>query len=536
MNAIVRKILPGVAIALGFGASFWLGLSVADRQTVAPTQEMGQAEKVRQIWTCSMHPQVRLDRPGNCPICSMPLIPANAASSSGGMPTLALSEHALAMAGVETTPVARQAFSHELRVVGKIQYNEATLGTVTARVDGYAEKVFADVTGVEVMAGDHLAEVYSPVLLVAQQELLMMSLHEKSGPMIDATKLKLRRWGLAESQINDLIESKKVTDRITLLSPITGTIIEKNIIENSSFKAGDALYRVANLDTVWATLDVYESDFAWVRYGQMVEITSEACPGKTFQGMVTFVEPILDETTRTIEVPIQIENPKHELKPGMYVSADIKGKLGPDGLPAPTGAEGKYTCPMHPHVVADAAGACPLCGMPLKRIPGAPEASPAKAQAQQYACPMKCEGEKTYDKPGSCPVCNMDLKPVASAGQASAGLVAVPVSAVLDSGTRKIVYVEKGRGTFEPREVTLGPRCGDFFPVLKGLAEGERVATRGGFLIDSQFQITGHPSLFYPGGLDASMSPPDEGTGPELPSGQPMPGETAAPPAAGHKH
>ena len=157
---------------------------------------------------------------------------------------------------------------------------------------------------------------------------------------------------------------------------------------------------------------------------------------------------------------------------------------------------------------------------------------------------MKCEGDKTYDAPGNCPVCHMKLDKVAPPAvpdkTARKGLLAVPVGAVLDSGTRKIVYVEKGRGTFEPREVTLGPRSGGYFPVLKGLAEGERVVARGGFLIDSQFQVTGHPSLYYPGGLHATVghqhggteNAPDSGT----PAKQPTPDRPATPPAGDHIH
>jgi Cu(I)/Ag(I) efflux system membrane fusion protein len=234
----------------------------------------------------------------------------------------------------------------------------------------------------------------------------------------------------------------------------------------------------------------------------------------------------------------------------MYVSAVVKARLGSDGRAAPTGVEGKFTCPMHPQVLQDAAGACPLCHMPLEQVPSSdPEGAhfghgTAAAPAERYFCPMKCEGEKTYDAPGNCPVCGMKLvkaEAVEAPGRpADVGPLAVPASAVLDSGTRRIVYVEKGRGTFELREVTLGPRGGEFFPVLKGLTEGERVVTRGGFLIDSQFQITGHPSLYYPGGLDASTRH-EHGGAEAAPAGEPateQPTSTApaAPSAGGHQH
>jgi Cu(I)/Ag(I) efflux system membrane fusion protein len=494
-----------------------------------------------------MHPQIRLAQAGNCPICEMPLIPAAAAQTgSGGVPLLQLSDHALAMAHVATTPVARRELSRELRALGKIQYNESSLATITARVDGYAERLFVDFTGIDIKAGDHLAEVYSPELLVAQQELLIAlqsGAGGQVGPLAEMSKLKLRRWGLTENQITSLVEHKKIAERVTLYSPIQGTVIEKSIVQNSAFKAGDALYRVANLDTVWVYLEIYEYDLAWVRYGQRVDLTAEALPGRTFEGRVTFVQPIVNEETRTIRVPVHVENKDHAFKPGMFVSAVIRSVLAGDGTAAPTGVEGKFSCPMHPQVLKDRAGACPLCEMPLALIPGAEQAAGVATQtntvaaATRYACPMKCEGSKTYDRPGSCPVCNMKLKPVPAVSPAATSLLAVPVSAVLDSGTRRLVYVEKSQGLFEPRDVVLGPRTGEFFLVLKGLDEGERVVTRGGFLIDSQFQVTGHPSLFYPGGLMGDSSSHQHGEKPadETTAGS-APEKAAAPAAAPEQH
>jgi Cu(I)/Ag(I) efflux system membrane fusion protein len=493
----MKKIIIITALA-GLVAVLVIVKGCTPRQ-VAETAGIQTAKE--EVWTCSMHPQIRLPKPGKCPICEMPLIVAAAAQTgAGGEPMLQLSDHALAMASVETTPVTRRELFRELRAVGKIQYSESSLATITARTDGYAERLFVDFTGVEIKAGDHLAEVYSPDLLVAQQELLI-SLRSGTGSLAEMAKTKLQRWGLTREQIAELVENKTLTDRITLYSPIQGTVIEKSIVQNSAFKAGDALYRIANLDTVWVYLDIYEADLPWIRYGQQVEIAAEALPGRVFKGQVTFVQPVVNEETRTVRVPVHVENKDHALKPGMFVSAVIRSALTGDGRAAPTGIEGKFSCPMHPEVLREQAGKCPVCEMPLEQILGLVQAGQSSAAvAAKYFCAMKCEGEKTYDKPGNCPVCGMKLSQVPSAST-GAGLLAVPVSAVLDSGTRRIVYVEKTRGLFEAREVVLGPRTAEFFPVITGVAEGERVVTRGGFLIDSQFQITGHPSLFYPGGL-----------------------------------
>lgn len=418
------------------------------------------AENQKDVYTCSMHPQVRLESQGKCPICGMPLILAQQASSTDKdkeLTVVTLSEHARAMASVESVEVTPMRATHNVRAVGKVAYNETALSTITTRVDGYAERLYVNFTGIDVNKGDHLAEIYSPDLVVAQQEVLIALRSGEKGVLLDSTLLKLERLGLSEQQLKALVESRKVTERVTLYSPISGTVISRNITQSGAFKAGDALYQIANLDTVWVYLDVYESQLPWLQYGQKVDLVTESLPGKTFEGMVTFVSPLVDEESRTVKVPVHIENKDHALKPGMFMSATIKAGFSSSGHPAATGVEGKFTCPMHPQVLQDKAGTCPFCGMDLKVIPKNTSA--------------------THDK-----------------------VLAVPATAVLDSGQRKFVYVERERGVFVGREVTLGPRADTFYPVLSGLSEGERVAIRGNFLLDSQAQINGAASLFYPHG------------------------------------
>jgi Cu(I)/Ag(I) efflux system membrane fusion protein len=554
-RSIAIAIVATVAVIAASGGYF-LGHSASRKApTLAAVGTPGEPSTQRtQIYTCSMHPQVRLDHPGNCPICEMPLIPAASASTAEGeAPMLQLSEHALAMASVETVAVERRPLRRELRTVGRIEYNEWSLGTITPRVDGYAERLFVNFTGVEIRKGDQLAEVYSPELLVAQEELLIALQSGADSALAEVAQSRLRLLGLTDQQIVVLVEKKQTTDVVTFYSPISGTVIEKNIIEKSAFKAGDALYRIANLDSVWVYLEIYEYDLPWVRYGQKVRISAEAIPGRTFDGVVTFVQPIVNDQTRTIRVPVPVENKDHALKPGMFVTAVIEAVLTNEGRAAPTGVEGRYSCPMHPQVIADAPGPCPICQMPLEKIPGdaVKEAAPADVHAEhdavpmapKFLCPMKCEGEKTYDQPGHCPVCKMKLKEV-PAGDAvpslEGGVLTVPVTAVLDSGTRQIVYIEKSRGLFEPRELKLGPRAGDYYSVLSGLSPGERVVSRGNFLIDSQFQVTGHASLFYPGGLNASMGhqhDASKASSPTTPTETPASGkETTVKPPAAHKH
>jgi membrane fusion protein, copper/silver efflux system len=454
------------------------------------------------VWTCSMHPQVRLPKPGKCPICSMPLVPAVSTApekatntKANGEPMLKLSEHARAMASVETALIERRKLGVEIRAVGKVQYNESALATITARVDGYVERLFIDYTGVEVKAGDHLVEIYSPDLVVAQQELLMNA----GGNLAEAAKLKLRRWELSEAQIEEILKSRKPQERITLSSPINGTVTEKMVVQKSAVKAGDALYKLANLESVWVYLDIYEYELSWVRYGQSVEISTEAYPGEVFTGRVWFINPVLTDESRSVKVLVNIANKEKRLKPGMFVSAMIRAGLLANGQLAPTGVEGKWTCLMHPQVLEAAGGACPVCKMTLTQIP--PGAGAPKAEDEL--------------------------------------VLAIPATAVLDSGVRKLAYIERAPGEYALAALKLGPRAGGFYPVIEGVKDGDRVAVRGNFLLDSQFQISGLPSLFYEHGQAPGAGHqhggPTEKQAPALRLGTPEKSAPQKPPEHLHK-
>lgn len=460
------KIIIGGIVILLIG--IFSGRMMAPRSSNTNVNSVKENQtKKKQTYTCSMHPQIRSDKPGNCPICSMPLVPiTDQEQSEENAQTLKLSEYAIQMASIETTEVKFSELNSEIKTFGDIHFDPQSYATVTARIDGYAQKIFANISGVNINAGDHLLEIYSPDILIAEQELLIALQSGKDSPLVTSSKLKLLRWGFSEKQVNEVIETKKMVSVVTLYSPISGTIIEKNVIENSAFKMGDVLYKIVNLDTVWAHLNIYERDLALIRKGQKVEIKVEAYPGETFAGTVSYSEPEIDEMTRTLHLPIQINNNEHKLKMGMYVTATIKATLGVDGQGVDSGTENKYSCPMHPQIIKDEPGNCSICGMAL----------------------VKVERKANSDK------------------KMNNQILAVPVSAVLDSGYRKIVYVAKDSHSFESRDVILGPRSGDSYPVLKGLKLGELVVTRGGFFIDSQFQIMGSPSLYYPGGLQAKSN------------------------------
>jgi Cu(I)/Ag(I) efflux system membrane fusion protein len=464
------------------------------------------------IWTCSMHPQIRLSEPGQCPICGMDLITVEELSAAQARMSK--------QAGIETEEVQYRELMKEIRTVGKLDYNERRVAVLTARIDGRVDRVFADFTGITVKKNDHLVDIYSPALYSGQAELLLaLEASEKAtgdrrlpAANLESARTKLRLLGILPEQIAAIEKNRQVTPHLRIFAPIGGVVIEKNIKEQQYVKEGDTLYRIAELDPIWLYLDIYEYDLAWIRRGQPVDVTVEAYPGEVFQGTTVFIDPFLDDRTRTVKVRVNLRNPDNRLKPAMYATAVIRVRLRADGTPAPTGLEGKYICPMHPEVVQDAPGKCPICEMPLEKVP--------------------------------------ELKPIvenlAQAGKTASddGLVlAVRKSAVLDTGRRQVVYRKAKDGAFELVDVKLGPLAESktpdgesvlYYPVLGGLSPGDEVVVQGGFLLDSQRQLEGTPSLLYEEGRSAASLHAGHGGGETA-----KPAKTPAKPQAmpsGHKH
>lgn len=454
-----------------------------------------------------MHPQVKLPKPGDCPICGMKLIPLSQLTDEQA--------RVAHQARIVTQPVTFRELAKEIRTVGKLDFNERRVAQISSRVAGRVDRVFVDFTGIEVKKGHHLVSIYSPQLVVAQTELFRtLERFQQATPerqqqersFLDAARTKLRLLGILDEQIAEIERSRTELTHLTIYAPSGGTVIEKAIREGQYVAEGDMLYRIADLDPIWLYLDVYEYDLGWIRYGQPVEVRLEAYPGEVFRGTVVFIDPLLDDKTRTVRVRVNLKNADRRLKPAMYASAVIRVQLQPDGTPRPTGLEGKFICPMHPEVVQDKPGQCSICEMPLEAVP--------KPQIQ-----LPAQGI------------------TASPNAASKGKVlAVPVSAVLDTGRRRVAYRKNKDGAFELVEVVLGPRAealnnnefAGYYPVYSGLKDGDQVVVRGAFLLDSQRQIEGMPSLLYAEGRGPTNLHGDHG-------GQ-SPTKPASSTPANHKH
>jgi Cu(I)/Ag(I) efflux system membrane fusion protein len=373
----------------------------------------------------------------------MDLVPAKQISASQGR----LKERA----GIETEEVGYRPLIKEIRTLGKIDANERQVAFIASRISGRVDRVHADFTGVPVKKGDHLVDIYSPDLLVGQSELIRaVEAVEKEPPggpsfakvSLDAARTKLSLLGLLPEQLREIEKSRKVQTHLTIYAPIGGTVVEKSIRAGQYVKEGDALYRIVDLDPVWLFLDIYEYDLSWVRFGQKVNVSVEAFPGEAFPGVVTFLDPTLEDKTRTVKARVNLPNPERKLRPGMYASASLLVRLRSDGSPEPTGLEGKFVCPMHPEVVRDGPGKCPVCEMPLERVP---DGWPAlKNQAA---------GHGDHTSHGQVP--KEPSKHVVS----EAMVLAVRATAVLDTGKRKVAYRVTKDGAYELVELDVGVRA-----------------------------------------------------------------------------
>lgn len=470
---LLRRLIPvGIFVAAGIVLIFFVGLAQRTgwlkkpHDTSAPTSQVAPGA----IYTCPMHPQIRQPTPGRCPICGMQLVPA--ASGAANLDELAVKIEPAQrrLANIQTAPVVSGPIEASLQTIGSVAIDESRQATIAAYIDGRLERLFADYTGVDLKEGDHLAVIYSPQLYSAQVEYLearraltsdggLASVRQAQEALIVNTRQRLREFGMTDEQLAELETSGRAQSRLTIYAPQGGTVIEKLAVEGKYVKAGDPIYRIAELSTVWLMLQLFPEDAGRIRYGQRVEATTQSLPGETLVGRVAFIDPIVDVKTRTVGVRVELLNERRRLRPGDYAEARITLPIGPQGDVYDADLAGKWISPMHPQIVRGEPGQCPICGMDL--VP-----------TSKYGF---------SDRP---------VPPPAS--------LSVPRSAVLLAGDNSVVYVETQPGRFEIRPVKVGPILRDDIVILEGLYAEEMVATAGNFLIDSQMQLAGKPSLIDP--------------------------------------
>ena len=298
-------------------------------------EETHSHEKVAnetQMWTCSMHPQIMQPEPGDCPICGMDLIPSITGDDGLSVDQFKLSKNALALANVQTTVVGGDSNgSNTIKLSGSIVENEETNAVQVSYFAGRIEKLNVNATGVQVKKGQLLASIYSPELMAAQQELITASSLKKSQPALyNAVRNKLKLWKLSEAQIDQIETSKKVKENFEVYATVSGTVLKKLVEQGDYVKQGQPLFKIADLSTVWAIFDVYENQMELFKKGQDISIVTQAYPGNVYNAKVSFIDPILDQASRTLKLRAEMNNSQNVFKPGMFVEGNLVGESSND--------------------------------------------------------------------------------------------------------------------------------------------------------------------------------------------------------------
>jgi len=456
----IALILAGTVFALIAGVHlFRRGGEGHDPTSSAPVG-------TKTLYHCPMHPAMVSNKPGECPICQMRLIPveqprtartlrtqtapatppvrrkvlyrstmnpsevsdnpgkdsmgmervpveasgAFEGASVEGLAGVRISTRRQQLIGVRTAPVKRAPFVRRIRAVGRVAADETRLHQVHTKIEGWVETLQVNATGERVRKGQPLLSIYSPELVATQEEYLLAlraqqhagegtlpEIAQGSGALVESARRRLLLFDFTENQIHQLETSEKPSRTVTLFAPASGYVLKRNVTQGEKIDPNTNLLDIVDLSEVWVLASIYEYELPFVKVGQRATMTLSYLPGKTYRGRVGLVYPVLEGTTRTVQVRLQFPNPGLELKPEMYADVELQSDLG----------------------------------------------------------------ER----------------------------VTVPETAVLASGTRNIVFVAQGDGYFEPREVRIGLRLPDSVEVLGGLAEGEQVVTSGNFLIDSESKL-----------------------------------------------
>jgi membrane fusion protein, copper/silver efflux system len=333
------------------------------------------------------------------------------ADEAGETGIVKISPERIQTLGVRTEAASLRSMAHTVRAVATVAADERRIGVVNPKFEGWIEQLHVNTTGQPVRRGEALLEVYSPDLVLAQREYLVArsaaadmaqadAMASDNAKAIAAAALsRLKNWDISADQLARLQRTGTATRTLTLSAPLGGIVMEKTALQGLHFSAGDMLYRIVDLSTVWLLADIFEQDLAQIRPGETAQISVRAYPGRAFEGRVAFIYPTLNRETRTAKVRIEVPNPDLQLKTDMYATVEI-------------------------------------------------------------AAPVD-----------------------------SIAVLTVPDSAVLDTGTRQTVLVDRGEGRFEPRAIKPGARAGGYVAVLEGLREGEKVVTSANFLIDAESNL-----------------------------------------------
>lgn len=478
-------------LAVGLLAALIAGVGFAQRQgyftSAEPVEDVAGNVESDTLYICPMVCVPPTTAPGDCPVCGMELKQQKISGDSKDLYGLTLSPASIRIANIQTTTAKTQTVTEQIRAVGTIDYDQGSLATISAYVDGRIEKLFADYRGFDVQRHGELAVLFSPDLYLSQVGLFQAKqlletqrdtsqpLAESNRRLYESSRQRLLELGLTEQQVAEIEDQDQAETRIKIFSPLAGTVIEKFVEEGQYVKAGQPILKVADLSSVWLILQLFPEDAAKIRFGQKVLTRIQSLPNREFAGRVAFVDPTVDPATRSVQVRIVIPNPEGLLRIGDFASASIAvDVVTPGGSPPlihDPELAGKWISPRHPYIQSD--------------------------------------------QPGRCPVCDRDLVPAEELGFAAEPIdrpqfVTVPRSAVLMVGDQAVAYVETERGRFEYREVEVGRIVGDEVLIESGIESGERVVSKATLLVDSSFNMANKPSLIDPERARPQLPPAED--------------------------
>ncbi|MFN8008714.1 MAG: efflux RND transporter periplasmic adaptor subunit [Terriglobia bacterium] len=422
----MKNFIAGFVVAV---ALMGTGLWIFYKPHSHPTET--SAEKKRLKYHCPMHPNFISDKPGDCEICGMKLVPFEEKSSTvpttpaaasvspspaaspepgiSGYAPVVITPEKQQLIGIRTEPAKVIPLEQTVRTVGRVTADETRLHHIHSKFEGYIEHTFVNFVGQFVKKGDPLFSIYSPELLATQKELILALKMRDQSPaleqqmiasgtdLVDSARQRLVLLDVSEGEIQQIEKTRQPLKALQFFSPWSGFVTEKMASHGVKVSPNDALYDIIDLSSVWVIADVYEDSLGLVREGQPAEVSLSFLPGRKWHGRVSYLFPMLDEKTRTAKVRLEFPNPQNLLKPEMYADVEIKGSFGK-------------------------------------------------------------------------------------------GLV-VPESAVLSTGERNIVFVAKGSNQFVPREVTTGLKMRNLYEIQEGLAAGEQVVVEANFMLDSESRL-----------------------------------------------
>lgn len=505
----VRLRFVAVLVGIGLTIGYWDTLqNYWDRWTRPPMATTKNMTRDTEFY-CPMDPSVvrdSLEPNGSvpkCPICGMPLSLRKKGAPMilppGVVGRVSLTPNRINMAGIRTSEVGLRPMAQSIRTVGTVVYNESMRSQIVSRVGGYVEKLYVDKTFSQVNQGDALAAVYSPELYAAVQELRVASGIAGSG-IAKIAREKIRLLGIDESEIDSLIRAGDGGSRVIIRSPTSGVVIQKSIQQGSNVAAGQMLFEVANLSSVWIEAEIYERDLNLLKLDQAIEATVEAYPQQMFKGYVSLIYPELNAATRTNRVRFEVANPSLMLRAGMYATVKLETPLQ-QIEPYRTVLTSSKDPAIDPELAISKQSICPVTHAKLGSM-GEPVAVKASGHTI-YLCCANCE-----------PAINRDPEKYLARIRtvSDEGVLSVPESAVIDTGNQKVVYVEREEGVYEGVEVQLGPRSNGYYAVVSGLLPGDKVAAAGAFLIDAETRLNPAASASYfgasggPGATNAASS------------------------------